>query len=80
MLKHAPYSLDLTLCDFLLFPKLKSFVRGTHFQSFEDIHKKIAELLKELSQNDFRRCFEAWKTCVRQCVTSNGNCFEGDNL
>jgi len=54
------YSPDLTLCDIFLFPKLKSLLRETHFQAV-DIRKKVAELLKALRQNYFRRCFEAWK-------------------
>ena len=35
----------LTSCNVFLFPKLKSKIQGTHFQSTEDIHKKMAEQL-----------------------------------
>jgi transposase len=35
--KHAPYSSDLDPCGFL-FPKLKSSLKRSHFQSTEDIH------------------------------------------
>jgi len=28
-------------------------------------------ILKALSQNDFKRCFESWKAHVRQCVVSD---------
>jgi hypothetical protein len=54
----SPYSVPY---DFFHFPKLKSSLRGAHFQSVEDIHKKAAELLKAVSQNDFRRCFVGLK-------------------
>jgi hypothetical protein len=49
-------------------------------QPSEAIHKKMAELLKALTQNGFRRCFKAWKICMGQHVASNGNYFEGDNM
>jgi hypothetical protein len=42
-------------------PELKSSLRGTHFQSSEDVYKKMVELPEALSKNDFRRCFEACK-------------------
>jgi len=40
----------------------------------------MAELLKAFSQNDFKRCFEAWKACTKQCVASHRNCSEGDSM
>jgi len=58
---------------------LKNLLKRTHFQSFEDIRKKMAKLLKAFSQNDFRRRFENWKTRMGRRVASDGNYFEGDN-
>jgi hypothetical protein len=40
VLHRAPYSPDLVLCDFFLFPKLKHSLKGTYFQSIEDIQRK----------------------------------------
>jgi hypothetical protein len=37
----------------------------------------MAELLKVLSHNDFRRCFEAWKAHMGQCLAFDVNYFEG---
>jgi hypothetical protein len=72
MLKHAPYSSDFALCDFFI-AKLKSLLKGTYFQPIEDIHKKTGKLHKALAQNDCRRCFEACRACMGQCVASDGN-------
>jgi hypothetical protein len=58
-LDHALYAPHLALCGFFPFPKPKSSFKETSFQSTEDIHKQTVKLLKALSQNDFRRCFEA---------------------
>jgi hypothetical protein len=40
----------------------------------------MVELLKALSQNDFRGYFEAWKASIGRCVASDGNYFEEDNM
>jgi hypothetical protein len=40
----------------------------------------MEELLKALSQNYFRRCFEALKAYMGWCVASGGNYFEGNNM
>jgi len=42
---HLP---DIDSHDSFPFPKLKSSLKGTHFQSTEDIHNKTNELLKAL--------------------------------
>jgi hypothetical protein len=59
-----------------IFPELRSLLTGTHFHSTEDISNKMAELLKALSQNDFRKCFKAWKARLGRCVAFDGN-YEG---
>jgi hypothetical protein len=70
----------LTCVTFFLFPNLKSLLKGTHFQSCEDINNKMEALLKALSQNDLWRYFRALKAHMQGCITANGNYFEGDNV
>jgi hypothetical protein len=38
---QPPYSPDLSLCDFILFPKLKFYLIGCHFQTMENIEKAV---------------------------------------
>ena len=53
MVKHQvtqvtqpPYSLDLVPCDFWLFPKLKSPLKGKRFQTIDEIQEnKIGQLV-----------------------------------
>ncbi|GFV10596.1 putative mariner transposase [Trichonephila clavipes] len=59
--EHAPYSPDLAQCDFFLFPKIKSALKGTRFESMEAVKQKTAELLKTLTKEDFQHCFDQWK-------------------
>jgi hypothetical protein len=39
MLEHPPYLPDLSLHDFFTFPELQVSLRGSHFESLEDIRK-----------------------------------------
>ena len=39
-LDHPPYSTDLASCDFFLFPKVKSVLKGTRFDSVKEVKKK----------------------------------------
>ncbi|VVC37276.1 Transposase, type 1 [Cinara cedri] len=80
VLKHAPYSPDLAPCDFFLFPKIKSALKGTRFESMEAVKQKTAELLKALTKEDFQHCFDQWKKRMERCVARGGEYIEGEHL
>jgi len=40
VLEHPPYIPDLTPCNFILFPKIKSVLKGTHFVLVENVKAK----------------------------------------
>ena len=77
VLEHPPYSPDLAPCDFFLFPKVKTQLKGHHFLSVEKVKQRATELLNNISENDFKSCFETWQHRMRSCVNSQGNYFEG---
>lgn len=79
VLEHPPYSPDLAPCDFFLFPKIKSALKGTHFSMVEEVQAKTAELLRSLTESDMQKCFEQWKERMQKCVDSMGSYFEGDH-
>lgn len=78
VLDHPPYSPDLAPCDYFLFPKVKSVLKGTHFESMEAVKQKTAELLRALSDEDFKHCFEQWKKRMQRCINSGGEYIEGE--
>ena len=80
VLPHPPYSPDLAPCDFYLFHKLKSKLKGHHFGTMENIQKIVTNELNTLMENDFQYCYDQWKKRWNHCVTSQGPYFEGDNL
>ncbi|KAG5345622.1 MOS1T transposase, partial [Acromyrmex heyeri] len=79
VLEHAPYSPDLAPCDFFLFPKIKSALKGTRFESMEEVKRKSAELLNALTKEDFQHCFDQWKKRMERCVARGGEYIEGQH-
>ena len=78
VLEHPPYSPDLAPCDFYLFPKINSVLKGTHFVSVESVKAKTVEVLNSLTEHELRNCFEQWQHRLQLCVNSERNYFEDD--
>jgi len=78
VLQHPPYLPDLAPCNFWLFPKLKSALKGTHFESVEAVKTKATEVLKTLQEKDFQHCFNQWKIRMERCVKHGGEYIEGE--
>ncbi|KAJ4427363.1 hypothetical protein ANN_24984 [Periplaneta americana] len=75
---QPPYSPDLAPCDFWLFPKLKTPLKGSHFESREEIMRNATTELNTIPKEDFQRCFRQWKDRWAKCVQAQGAYFEGD--
>ena len=71
-----PYSPDLTSCDFFLFPKIKSVLKGTHFSDIDSIKMAATTELKKIPENAFQECFESWKRRLHKCFQVEGDYFE----
>ncbi|KAJ4445099.1 hypothetical protein ANN_06898 [Periplaneta americana] len=59
--RQPPYSPDLAPCDFWLFPKLKTPLKGSRFGSREEIMRNAMMELNTIPKEDFQRCFRQWK-------------------
>lgn len=75
---HPSYSSDLAPCDFFLFPRLKSALKGQRFQDVEEIKANTATELKAITLEQFQRTFEKWQDRWNHCISSGGEYFEGD--
>jgi len=51
IIEQSPYSPDMAPADFFLLPKLKLPLRGTRFQSIEDIKENSQRELKSIPEN-----------------------------
>ena len=74
---HAPYphSPDLAQVIFFLFPQTKKVFRGKCFADGVEVKQKMAEALKGIKINEFKNCFEQWKS-LNRCIASNRGYFE----
>jgi hypothetical protein len=60
-MEHTPSSLNLSLNDFWLLPKIKSALKGRRFKDIED--KKNMMALEAIPQQEFQKCFQQWQHC-----------------
>jgi len=79
-MEHPLYSPDLAPWDFFLFPKIKSVLKGTRFESVEAVKAKATQLLNSITQDDLQHCFQQWKTRMERCRDRGGDYIEGDNI
>jgi hypothetical protein len=77
---QPPYSPDLSLCDFFLFPKLKFHLKGRHLGTVDNIQKVVTDQLRALTHEDVQQCYREWEQCFRRCVVFEGKYFEEDKV
>ena len=80
VMEHPPYSPDIAPCDFFLFPKIKSALKGTRFESVHAVKAKATQLLNSWTQDDLQHCLQQSKIRMERCRDRGGDCIEGDNI
>jgi hypothetical protein len=63
-LDHPLHSPDLALCDFGLFPKLKTTLKSHRFSDTADDHP---------AEEEFQKFFEQWKHRLTKCIGAQGD-------
>jgi hypothetical protein len=61
VITQQPYSPNLILSDFWLFPTLKMGLKGTRFATIEDIKLNVMAELWKIPKEAFRQCFQQWQ-------------------
>ena len=72
--RHPPYSLDLSPCDFYLFPKL----RGCRYDTIEEMKEAVTKVIDTLTQEDFHGAFQKLLERYNKCIATRGGYIEGD--
>ena len=67
---QPPYSPDLALCDFCLFPKL----RGCRYETIEEMKEAVTKVIDMLTEEDFHGALQKYN----KCIAAGGDYFEGD--
>jgi transposase len=78
VLPQPPYSPDQAPADFFLFPKLKSTLKGRHFESIEAIKANSLPHLHSIPKTAFQKCFRTLTKRWQQLIHRRGEFFEGD--
>ena len=71
---QPPYSPDLALCDFWLFPKL----RGCRYETIEEMKESVTKVIDTLIQEYFNGAFQKLLERYNKCIAAGGDYFEGD--
>jgi len=61
VMPQPPYSPNLAPCDFFLFRKAKSAVKGHHFESTEDTQRSVTQALNDIPHAAFPECYKEWQ-------------------
>jgi hypothetical protein len=81
VLPYPQYSLDyLARCDFFLFSKLGTHLKGHHFGTVENVQAAATRDLNNISSENFLHCYENWQQHWNRCIRSQGAYFEVDKL
>jgi hypothetical protein len=67
MHRHPPYSLDLALADFFLFPRVIYELAGLSMNQ-ESFQKSSKGVIQTISKDDFAAAFRRWMERTKKCV------------
>ena len=76
VMDYPPYSPDLSPCDYFLFPKLKTKMKGAFYDDIPAIQAAVTEVLKNIPINDIKKSMHALVDRSKRCIESNGTYFE----
>ena len=76
VLDHPPYSPDLAPADYVLFPKVKSHLKGSLFYSISDVQKPVTSTLNTTAKDDFYKGIQKLYGRANLCVQLEGTYVE----
>ena len=71
---QPPYSSDLALCDFCLFPKLRS----CPYETTEEMKEAVTKVIDTITQKEFHGAFRKLLERYSKCILAGRDYFEGD--
>ena len=78
--QQPSFSPDLAPCDFWLFPKSKTMLKGMRFKLRKDIMEKTTAELRSIQEEEFKRCFQKRQRRWEMCVHLQREYFERDQI
>ncbi len=80
MIPHPPYSPDLAPCDYFLFPRLKSGLRGHRFRNLNDLKTAVNRELWAIDVKDYCSAIQSLPVRWMKCIKAQGGYFKGQHL
>jgi hypothetical protein len=69
---HAPYSTDLSPCDFWFFGMAKGNRKDREFHAVQDLHRHLTEIWNDLTFEDVQSVFLEWKIRLNEVIENGG--------
>ncbi|XP_029159826.1 histone-lysine N-methyltransferase SETMAR-like [Nylanderia fulva] len=76
VIDHPPYSPDLSPCDYFLFPKLKTAMKGAFYDDIPAIQAAVTQVLKDIPLDDMKESMHKLVDRSKRCIELNGDYFE----
>ena len=76
VIDHPRYSSDLSPCDYFLFPKLKTAMKGAFYDDVPTIQSAVTQVLKDIPKTEFKKSMDKLVDRSKRCIESNGTYFE----
>jgi hypothetical protein len=57
---------------------MKLRLKGHHFDTAEEIHAELQEVIDTLTFENFQGCIKSWETRCDRCIHAQEDYFEGD--
>ena len=73
---YPPYSPNLSLCDYFLFPKLKTAMIGAFYDDIPTIQSAVTQVLKNVPKTEFKKSMDKFVDLSKRCIEFNGTHFE----
>jgi len=77
VLDHPPYSPDLAIADFFLFPRLKNLKKVAGFADVTAIQEHVTTFLRSIPTEAFAESFQKLCEHCQKCFVKDGNYLEG---
>ena len=76
VMDYLPYSPDLSPCDYFLFQKLKTAMKGAFYDDVPIIQSSVTQVLKNIPKTEFKKSMDKLDDRSKRCIESNGTYFE----
>jgi len=76
LMTHPPYSPDLAPCDFFIFNRVKTPLRGIRFGEPQEAVAAFQHQMNQISAPDWAICFQKWFKRMQKCIDCDGKYFE----